>query len=154
MLDLKGAIDELEDLGRWPAAVAEAEAEMKRAHEAVDRFGSHEDQPHLRELQHELQQAIESGDPDLLAQKKHEIGAFIFGVLEKQPGFWVAVLEDLERSVHKSTDPGYARQVCAQARRAIDENDLPALKASVRELVGLLPSDLREQIGGIVSTII
>ncbi len=154
LLRLKSEIDALEDLVQWPAAVAEAEAEIRRAREVVDRFGSDEDRPHLRELERELEQAIRSGDPDLLAQKKHDIGAFIFEILEKQPGFWVAVLEDLEGSLHETTDPGYARRICSRARKAIDENDLPALKAAVRELVGLLPPDKRGQVGGIASTII
>ena len=55
-------------------------------------------------------------------------------------------------------DPGQAEQIIGQARRAINNNDVDALKAANRQLMSLLPRDAQEQfrhanIGGTVTRI-
>ena len=42
-------------------------------------------------------------------------------------------------------DPGQAEQIIAQGRRAINNNDIGALKAANRQLLSLLPHDVQEE---------
>jgi len=42
-------------------------------------------------------------------------------------------------------DPGQAEQLVAQGRRAINNDDVQALKAANRQLISLLPRDIQVQ---------
>jgi hypothetical protein len=44
------------------------------------------------------------------------------------------------------TDSGEAEQWCAQARRAINNNDVPALKTAVQQLIALLPRSQQQEV--------
>jgi len=66
-----------------------------------------------------------------------------------------AWLRDLEGRRGHMTDQVAASRLLAQANRAINDNDLEALKGAVRQLIGLLPPDEKEEAqsrGGLRST--
>ena len=61
-------------------------------------------------------------------------------VLRRRPEFWVAQFKKLVERKAEMRDQALAEQLIAQGRRAINNNDLPALQAVVRQLDSLLPT--------------
>lgn len=64
-------------------------------------------------------------------------------IVLQQPGFWVGYLEYLGEQRAQMTDIAAAQRLFTQAQKAVASNDLEALKAAVRQLIALLPADLR-----------
>jgi molecular chaperone DnaK len=150
LLDLKAAIDEVEDALEFPTLVEQARAELSDVKRWVASHGNPDEQGRLRILESELNSAIEARDEDLVKRRKEQIIALGFQVLDRQPGVWVARLEYLEQPAQraKMRDPAMAEQLYAQGHRAINNNDLEGLKAAVRQLWSLLPPDDEERARG------
>ena len=79
----------------------------------------------------------------------------VMQVLMKHPGWWVAQLEQLETEYKDNmSDQAEAQRLVAQGRRAIADQDFESLKTAVRQLWGLLPHAMAEQLRGYRSTVI
>ena len=75
-------------------------------------------------------------------------------VLMKQPGWWVAQLERLEEEyIGNMSNRAEAELLLAQGHRAIEHEDFEGLKTAVRQLYGLLPDSIAEDLRGYKSTI-
>ena len=103
-----------------------------------------------------MQRAIDTGDPDLLRRYTEELDGLYFQVLNRQPGFHVGRFNWLVEHAQSMRDPGQAEQIIVQGRRAINNNDIEALKAANRQLLSLLPHDIQEEarhvnIGGTIT---
>ncbi|HSL81268.1 MAG TPA: Hsp70 family protein, partial [Thermoanaerobaculia bacterium] len=148
LLDLRGAIDEVEDALEWPGLVAEAEAELARMRQVVAEHGTPADQQLARSLERETRLMLESGrrDTDTLRDKVAAVSGHTFSVLREQPGFWVGFLHELEGMKGQMRDPAQAEQYVAQGLRAINNNDLAALRSAVQQLITLLPVDRQRDV--------
>jgi hypothetical protein len=83
------------------------------------------------------------------------VGGLRMRVLREQPGFWVALLQWLEERKGTMRDTLQAEQLISQGRRAVNSNDVSALKAAVQQLIGLLSTDAqREMRKGFGSTVL
>ncbi|MCM2256028.1 MAG: Hsp70 family protein [Vicinamibacteria bacterium] len=143
LLDLKSAIDEVEDALEWPALVASAEKEVEVERKIVndpDFKATAEEKQAFAALEQDVRRAVKERDPDLLRGRVQEMDRLGAVIVLRQPGFWVGRLGFLETKKHLMTDPARADEYIAQARRAINNNDVEALKAAVRQLAGLLPA--------------
>lgn len=143
LLDLKSAIDEAEDALEWPALVASAEKEIEVERKIVNdpEFkATAEEKQAFAALDREIRRAVQERDPDLLRGKVQEMDRLGAIIVLRQPGWWVARLGFLEGKKGQMTDPARADEYISQARRAINNNDVEALKAAVRELASLLPA--------------
>ncbi len=139
LLDLRVAIDEVEDALEWPALLAEAAVTISDAQKVCTKYGTSSDNQKIVIIDRELRIAMESRDPDLLNRKINEMEGLRFQILREQPGWWVGYLEYMEEKKNSMRDQSQADHLIAQGRRAIDGNDLPQLKAVVRQLIALLP---------------
>lgn len=154
LLDLKASIDDVEDALEWPTLVEDAEKELSDTRDIIDEHGTSEDRARLRTLECDLRSAIDSGDPDMLRQQTDEVNTHGVQVLLRQPGFWVAYLEHIEERKSRMRDSAQAEQLFAQGRRAINNNDVDSLKAVVRQLIALLPSEEQQEVRGFGGTTI
>lgn len=153
LLTLKGAVDELDDALEWPALVAETERELEVERRIVNDSNikaTAEEKGRFAALEREIRTAMGTRDADLLRHKLEELDRLGLAIMLRQPGWWLGQLENLEKKKHTMTDQSAADTYIGQARRAINNDDLEALKAAVRQLVGLLPAgDVdRDKLGG------
>jgi len=137
--DLKGAIDRAEDAVALPALVETAHTTLDRTRDAVSKWGEAAEKQQLAELEQKTQPAIDSGDFDILKDHVEKVEALGTQVVVRQAWFWIGYLEYLESEKDKMQDQAQADLLFAQGRRAINDNDLEALKAAVRQLIALLP---------------
>jgi molecular chaperone DnaK len=143
--DLAAAVDDVEDSVEWPDLLEKAEEAQKNAERVVGEYGETGDRNRLRSLKEELQRAIDAGDSDLLRRYIDELFGLYLDVLERQPGFHVGRFDWLVERMQSMRDPGQAEQIVAQGRRAINNNDIEALKAANRQLMSLLPRNVQEE---------
>jgi molecular chaperone DnaK len=143
LLDLKSALDEVEDALEWPALVAEAEKELEVERKIVNNseFGiTAQEKATFAALEREIRSALGTRDPDQLRRKVGELDRLGVTIMLRQPGWWVAQLDHLEKRRSELSNPSLADDYIAQGRRAMHNNDLSGLQAAVRQLASLLPA--------------
>ena len=154
--ELAAAVDEVEDSVEWPVLLEKAEESRTTTEQAVSEHGERGDRSRLSSLKGELQRAIDAGDRDVLRRCIDELDELVYHIWDRQPGFHVARFNWLVERAQSMRDPGQAEQIIAQGRRAINNNDIEALKAANRQLISLLPCDVQEEakhanIGGTIT---
>jgi molecular chaperone DnaK len=156
LLALKAAIDEVEDALEWPALAAEAEKEIGIERDIVNNpnYGvTAEEKSAFAALEREIRAAMRTNDADLLRGKVREMDGLGFRIMLRQPGWWVVQLERLEEKKATMRDQAQADAYIAQGKRAINANDLEAIKAAVRQLWSLLPEgdiDREKIVSGVI----
>lgn len=144
--DLAAAIDEVEDSVEWPAMLEKAEASRLDAEKLVTQFGDTADRNRLHALEEQMKRAIDGGDHDLVRQCTEEFDGLWFRVAERQASFHVTRFNHLIERLQSMRDVGQAEQLVAQGRRAINNNDVDALKAANRQLISMLPRSEQEKL--------
>jgi molecular chaperone DnaK len=153
LLDLRQAIDDVEDALGWPDLIREAEEEIKSIKEVVRQFGKASDREMATALEQEAREAIKVHDPDLLRRKIGEISSLRIRILGEKPEFWVGLLKQLEGMQNAMRDRNQADSLINMARKAINSNDVVGLKSAVRQLIALLPANQQEVVRGFGSTV-
>ncbi len=148
MLDLMAAIDSAEDAVEWPAMVKKAGMVLDEAESLVNRYGNLETQQRLDRCKTEIRVATHANDADMLSRRINDLLAIGFGILEHRPEWWVNCLQSLEEDLGKMRDANLANQLFIQGRRAMENDNIEALKAAVSQLIRLLPIDEREKVRG------
>lgn len=144
LLDLAAAIDRAEDATTWPKALAEAEEAKDLLHKAMNLDNVKQaDRDRQRSLENELQRAIRASDEALVRRCIAAMNQLRFEIFRRQPAFWIALLEDAEKQ-SDWTDEAQAQRLIAQARRAVNNNDLDGLISAIRQLFSLLPPEARD----------
>lgn len=144
LLDLKAAVDSVEGAMEWPSLVQEAKEQVRDTREVVEAHGQQGEKDRLNKLAAEVEKAIEAERLELLQARLEDLRELGAGVVVRQPDFWVGYLQYLEERRSHMRDQPAADRLFMQAQRAITGNDFEALKAAVRQLIGLLPADERE----------
>lgn len=144
LLNLKAAVDSIESALEWPSLVEEARSQLAATKDVVDQHGQPEDKSRLRTIEHDIEKAIAGERIELLRARIDDVRSLGAQVAVRQPSFWVGYLEYLQERRAVMRDQAVAERLFAQATRAINNNDIEALKAAIRQLVGLLPPDERE----------
>ncbi len=152
--DLTAAVDDVEDSVEWPALLERAEGCRRDAEKLVKDLGDASEKNRLRTLENDLKRAIDAGDPDLLRQCADELDGIWFQVADRQTAFHVGRFNRLVERLQSMRDPGQAEQLVAQGRRAINNDDVQALKAANRQLMSMLPRDVQVQEDERKSTVI
>ena len=142
LLDLRIALDSVEDALEWPALVARAEKEIGVERSIVDDVqhkATAEERASFIRLEKETRNAIANRDKGTLKGRVDELDRLGLLIVIRSPGFWVGRLHHLEGRRHQMTSPTQADGFLTLGRRAIGNNDLDGLKAAVLQLEGLLP---------------
>jgi molecular chaperone DnaK len=138
---LRAAIDEVEDKVQWPALVEKCREDRTWSEGIVSDYGDADDRRRIGLLETDLDEALASEDPDRVDRARDELKGHASCVLTRRPEFWVARLSWLEEQREDMRDSGEVAQLLAQGRRAIQSDDVDALKAACNQLQSLLPSD-------------
>ena len=157
LLDLKTAIDTVESALEWPGLVREAHRQLEATREVVEANGEPEERERLEELAADVDRAISDERIEFLRTRTEDLRALGNHVVVRQPSFWVGFLEYLQQQRGQMREQAAAERLFVQAQRAMNNNDLEALKAAVRQLYSLLPPDEQEAAearGGFGGTII
>ena len=144
LLDLKAAVDSVEGAMEWPSLVQEAKEQVRATREVVEAHGQQSEKDRLSKLAADVEKAIEAERLELLHACLEDLRELGDGVVVRQPDFWVGYLQYLDERRSHMRDQAAADRLFMQSQRAITGNDFEALKAAVRQLIGLLPADERE----------
>ena len=146
LIDLKVAIDQVEDQLEWPSLVAEAENQLTNSRNVINEVGDAEAKRRLTQLEGEMRQAIQAHDVDRLRQVMEEINNLTVQILVGRPEFWVGFFQHLQERRAYMRDRAQADALFAQGNQAIQNNDLARLQAAVRQLLALLPVEQQQEV--------
>ena len=144
LLDLKAAVDSVEGAMEWPSLVQEAREQVLATRDVVETHGHESEKDRVNKLAADVEKAIEAERLELLQARLEDLRELGANVVVRQPDFWVGYLQYLEERRSHMRDQAAADRLFMQAQRAITGNDFEALKAAVRQMIGLLPADERE----------
>jgi hypothetical protein len=116
----------LQDAEAWATAIAQ-------------KFGTAEDQHTLSALIREARGAAETGTHRDVDYRCDRIVVHTYGVLAKQPGFWLEEFSEMVDKAASATDPVQAGSLISRGRDAIDRQDHEELARVVRNLWQLFP---------------
>ncbi len=97
LLDLKAAIDEIEDALDWPGLVLEAREAREWAQGVVAEHGGAEEKRTLAMLCAELETALDARQVDEVRRKLSELKGLGFKLIWAQPGWWVEYFNYLKQ---------------------------------------------------------
>jgi molecular chaperone DnaK len=139
LLDLKVAVDEIQELLEWPNLLAETEKQLQQLRQLVQTRGNPSQKQNFDSLETEVRKAMAQRDPDLLKSRLADAGTIAAQVLLEDYQTLVAWFMLLQTMKAQMTDPAQADQWFAQGQRAINGNDKTALQTAVIQLHKLLP---------------
>ncbi len=158
LADLQALLDELEEVLEQARILEEANEMVAKIDHILSGKSSaalsSEERRKLTSAKELLQDAIQQREPSFLKMRIEEAWRCIWEILEKDPGFWVAVFEHLASIDPQQTldSQGYQRWR-SKGRNAIAQNDLATLKEACGEMVARLPKEKRESVPGFGSTV-
>ena len=145
--DLDAKLDVVETTLAWPKLVDNAEEEIRRTKEVVDKHGDADEKRALRVHIDEVHEAISLKDKAILTKRLDELDTLKITVLRKRPEFWAGVFLHLEDDKARFARFPEAQSLFAEGRRAIVNNQLSGLEGICRQLWALEPSTATEDIG-------
>jgi len=154
LVELREAIDDVENAIEWPVLIQEAERTLVDTRQFVNASGEPDEKTNLRMLEDDMQKVIDSGDPELLRRHIEKIESVGIQVALRRPEIWISWLEYCEGRKSSMENISQAEQLFDQARRAINNDEIESLKAAVRQLLGLLPEEQQQEIPGYSGTTI
>jgi molecular chaperone DnaK len=139
LLVLKAAIRNLENQSRVPKLIADANSEIEWTQNAVEAHGSQDERKQFEELKRDVENAM-SGDPSTLEKRTIKLFQLRIRILMRTPEYWVGYKEYLVEQRAGMTDQAQAQLWFNHADKAINNNDIEALKSACRQLRSLLPT--------------
>jgi molecular chaperone DnaK len=140
LLDLKVALDQIEDALEWPSLVKEAEGLISSGRNIADEYGESKHRTELKRYEEQVRSAIKTHDPDLLRQRMDELRSFVLRILDEKGILQVLYFQKLCEEQASMRDQRQAEHLIAQGHRCINDNDYQGLKDINRQLAALLPS--------------
>ena len=140
LLDLKAAIDEVEDALEWPSLVQEAKEFVPAVRGLVMEKGSPEHRRSLEAGEAAVQEAIAAHDPDLLRHRVEDLRTLAMLVLEHSGDLQYLAFEDLRTLKPEMRDQAGAAQLISTGERAAASGDVGTLRDVNNELRRLLPT--------------
>jgi molecular chaperone DnaK len=148
LLDLKAAIDEIEDALDWPGLAVEARDVVEWAQGIVAEHGGDDDKRTFALLRPELESALDTRQVDEVRRKLSELRALGFKLITAQPGWWIGYFNYLKQQRELMSSRGRIDALIGQGDRAINGNDIEGLQAACRQLNDLLPEEEQEKAKG------
>jgi molecular chaperone DnaK len=139
LLDLRAAIDAVEEALEWPELVAEAEGVIAEAERIVAESGDAEDRRRCADLAHAARTGVAEHDGRLLRVQVTELKELAVGVLDRSGRLDLLVFEDLKRRRQELVDRARGERLLEQGKVAALRRDFPALRNINLQLRGLLP---------------
>ena len=139
LLDLRAAIDAVEDALEWPELVAEAEGVTTEAERIVAESGDAEDRRRCADFADAARAAVADHDGRLVRVQLTELRELAVGVLDRSGRLDLLVFEDLKRRRQELADRARGERLLEQGRVAALRRDSPTLRNINLQLRSLLP---------------
>jgi molecular chaperone DnaK len=146
--DVAAALDRAEDLVELPELIQAASEELESTRKVVEAYGGLEHRHQLEQIEELLERAARTQDAELIRLRTTQLASLRYQVLDGEDGFHLGRFEWLADRVDTMRDPTQANRLVTQGRRAIQNDDIDAVKATNRQLTSLLPRD-RKTVGGL-----
>ena len=147
LLDLKAALQAIEDRIEVPRLLAEAKRELDWTNAAVEQHGTEEEKRRYVLLKPELERAADANDGESLRRKIDDINQLRLRIEVRTPDFWLGYRDYLLERQSSMADQTQAKLWFAHADRAINSGDLEALKTACNQLWALVPKSEQAQKG-------
>lgn len=151
LLDLKAAIDEVEEAIEWPALVHKADGVIPEVRELVEETGDDNRRRAFAVAEAAVREVIESQDAVLLRQRVEEVITLGIRILD-ETGRWPYIAFDRLQELHaEMRDPAEAGRLIAEGRRAADARNTGELRRINDRLIDMLPES--PSMADIISTV-
>ena len=140
LLDLRKAIDVMEDALEWPALVLEAKKIISSGKEIAQQHGNADERRILQSEEAQIRSALQTHDSELL---KHQIESYrmaIYRILQRTGVLQVIYFQSLCDRKAEMRDQSQAQQLISEGLRAMNTNDADRLQAINQQLAELLPT--------------
>lgn len=151
LLDLKAAIDEVEDAMEWPALVHEADEIIPAVRELVERKNDEGSRRAFAVAESAVREAIEAQDADLLRQRTDELRLLGIRILDETDQWPYIVFDKMRETRAEMSDPARAGRLIADGERAADTRDVRTLRKINDQLIDMLPGS--PSMADIISTV-
>lgn len=145
LLEVDGALAELEADRAWPEAVNRARSEVLDAAVWVGQFGDELERRALREAEARIEQLITARQAGDLEREVRAVGRLAVTAYYRAPGSWDHQFQAAAGRVSEATDLKRAQELVSRGRAAIARGDRAEVEAVVRGLWALLPPEADER---------
>lgn len=146
LLEIKRALDEVEDEIEWPALVNDFKKRAENCKNLLQQHGSDEHHRRLSEVLSKGEDAMTELNTDRLKLLGKELQDIYSDVLFAIPAFWVNQFQLLEEKEAQMGDRSRARRLIEMGNKYLAENNVDGLRDIVRQLYRLLPSEEVEEL--------
>jgi molecular chaperone DnaK len=140
LLDLRAAIDEIEDVLEWPELVRMAGSLVVAVTDIVETNGNDADRHALAGYTAGVNSAMESHDPALLRQRMEELRGLARRALDRRGAWQALIFDDLRQRKGDMSSAARAERLIAEGQQAADRGDFEGLRGVNRQLADLLPA--------------
>jgi molecular chaperone DnaK len=140
LLDLRAALDEVEDVLEWPELRRMAGNLVTAVTEVVESNGNDSDRRMLPDYVAAVHNAAESHDPDLLRHRMNELRALAQLTLERQGAWQQLIFDDLAQRREQMANKPRVNRLLAEGQQAAERGDFSTLSDINRQLADQLPA--------------
>lgn len=145
LLEMKVALDKVENALEWPALVSEAKTVLSEAEGLVSEHGE-EHKERLDQLRGEISELIEQERAEALRKKIEQAIGLQHDILFSKDGFWFGFFNQLVDEQDRMGDQAAAERLIRQGQLCIEKGNVQGLRNVVSQLLGLLPQEEAEAI--------
>ncbi|MFO0587712.1 MAG: Hsp70 family protein [Polyangiaceae bacterium] len=145
LIDAEAILDECDAAKRWPELDFEARNALSSAASLVSEYGTKAEQRLLHDATDAVERARKDKDPVELERQLRVVRNLASAAFNRHPDSTKWLFEDAASEVDRATDLVKARELVRDGRRALERNDMPALRTIVKDLQRLMPVDVRER---------
>ena len=137
---INSSIEETENALEWPSLVEDTQKRLSITRNllAQRNVSTDNEKTEFTALARLAHQAIERHDAAKLRECSEKLDLCYFGLVQRDPSFWIAFFEQFKSRFKDRQFPAEAEHLIAVGNQAISNNDINALKQIVRSLFGLL----------------
>jgi molecular chaperone DnaK len=143
MLELKKTLQRIEDAIEAPSLILEAKQEIEWTEEVMQ-GATAEDKKDFALLRPELE-AVINGDIETLRRKVDAMFQLRVRVVSRTAEYWVGYRDYLLKRKGEMLDQAQAKLWFSHADRAINNNDIEALRTACTQLLSLLPKQQQKR---------
>ncbi|HEY5842219.1 MAG TPA: Hsp70 family protein, partial [Mycobacterium sp.] len=140
ILDLRAAIDEVEDALEWPGLTKDAAEITALATRFVNEQGTALDHVMVDEHLTALRSAVDSYDPELLRQRISSMNGLLLRFRDRIGKHQLEIFDELTFVRNDMKDTARADRLFIQGRRAAAKHDFARLRSINQQLTELLPT--------------
>ncbi len=145
LIEAEGQLDECDAEKKWPELDLEARLVLSSAASLVSEYGTKAEQRLLQEATDSVERARKERNPLELERQLRVVHNLSSAAFHRHPDSTKWLFEDAASEVDRATDLVKARELVKDGRRALEKNDMNALRGIVKDLQKLMPVDVRER---------